>query len=431
MSPVEPHPALYAHVDVNSAYASFERVLSPQLEGVPLAVLSNNDGCVVAADSLAKARGIELGTPWFQLRPVAKKIGLAAVSSNYELYGSLSQRCMEVLNRHAPTSQYSIDEAFLLLGRRAAEQDLQAFGRRVKDEVRRLVGVPVCVGIGPTLGLAKLSNKWAKRAPVFDGVCVWQDTPPRWREQLLDRLPVSQLWGVAGRLEKRMNAAGIYTAGDLAAANPVRIRERFNVVVMRTVLDLQGVQAVQLEEERKGKDQLIFSRSFSDPVTTIKDMRQVLSVYASQAAARLVKHEQVAKVLTAWAGTSPFASAPVQWPSVTVPLPAPTSDPVELTRAAHRLLDRIPPGAKFVRAGVMLTDLRPATGQMALDPFKFVHEERGIADLVDRIQQRHGAEAVGLGWAGMRPGPAWRMKRDMLTPRATTHWDELAVVRAS
>lgn len=336
-----------------------------------------------------------------------------------------------MLNRHAPTSQYSIDEAFLLLGARSAEQDLVAFGHRVRNELRRLVGVPVCVGIAPTLNLAKLANKWAKKAEVFGGVCVWEGTPPRWREQLLERLPVSELWGVAGRLERRMNALGIWTAGDLAAADPVKVRERFNVVVMRTVLDLQGVQAVQLEEERKGKDQLIFSRSFSEPITTQHAMRQVLSVYASRAAARLVKHGQVAKVLTAWAGSSPFAREPVSWPSVVVRLPAPTSDPVELTRAAHALLGRMDPSARYVRAGVMLTDLRPATGQLALEPFKFVHEERGVADLVDRIQKRHGAESVGLGWAGMRPGPQWRMRRDMLTPRATTHWDELAVVKAS
>lgn len=187
--PVDPHPRLYCHVDVNSAYASFERVLTPSLEGVPLAVLSNNDGCAVALSSEAKKLGVELGTPWFQLRPVAKKLGLAAASSNYELYGSMSARVMEVLNRHAPTSHYSIDEAFLLLGARSAEQDLVAFGHRVKDEIRRLVGVPVCVGIAPTLTLAKLANKWAKKAEV----CVWEGTPPLWREQLLERLPVSEL----------------------------------------------------------------------------------------------------------------------------------------------------------------------------------------------------------------------------------------------
>ena len=428
--PVEPHPRLYAHVDVNSAYASFERVLSPRLEGAGLAVLSNNDGAVVAADALAKAAGIKIGEPWFKMRALAEQHSVNVVSSNYELYGSLSARCMDVLNRHAPTHQYSIDEAFLLLGQRAAAQDLQAFGQRVKQDLRDLVGVPVCVGVAPTLTLSKLANAWAKHAPAFGGVCVWEDTPPPWREQLLARLPVSKLWGVAARLEKRMNAMGIFTAGDLAAADPVEIRRKFSVVQMRTVLDLQGVQAVQLEEERQGKEQLIFSRSFSEPITSQHEMRQVLSVYASRAAARLVKHRQVAKVLTAWAGSSPFAKEPVSWPSAVVPLPAPTSDPVELTRAAHALLPRMDQGARYVRAGIMLTDLRPANGQTALEPFAFVHEERGIADLVDRVQKRYGQESVGLGWAGMRPGPKWRMKRDMLTPRATTHWDELALVRA-
>ncbi|MFK4298106.1 DNA polymerase V [Arthrobacter sp. GAS37] len=437
MPPVEPHPALYAHVDVNSAYCSFERVMNPRLETVPLCVLSNNDGAVVSADKMAKALGVKVGEPWFRLRHLARPAdasppgpGLVALSSNYELIGDFSRRTMEVLARHAPTSVYSVDEAFLLLGQRAAAGDLQAFGHRVKDSLRDLVGVPVCVGIAPTLTLAKMANRWAKRAPGFDGVCVWTDTPPVWRERLMERLPVSEVWGIAGRLEKRLGALGIHTVAELAAADPVWIRGRFSVVQMRTCLDLKGVKAVQLEEERRGKEQLIFSRSFSEPITTTNGMRQVLSVYAQKAASRLVHHGQIAKIVTAWAGTSHFGEQH-SYPSVVVVLPAATSDPVELTRAAHALLERMTPGMKYARAGVMLTDLRPDTGQQALAPFQFPHEERGIATLVDRVQKKFGAEAVGLGWAGMRPGPQWRMRRDMLTPRATTHWGELATVKAS
>jgi DNA polymerase V len=427
--PADPFPALVAHVDVNSAYASFERVFDPSLEGVPTVVLSNNDGCVVAASKEAKALGIPLGEPWFKLEPRAAMTGLQARSSNYELYGDMSRRVMEVLERFAPTLQYSIDEAFLLLGPRTAQTDLAAFGQEVKDALRRLVGVPVCVGIARTYTLAKLANRTAKKLPVFEGVCVWDSTRPEWRDALLSRLPVSEVWGIASRLERRLAAQGITTVAQLRAADPVAIRARFNVVVMRTVLELAGTPAITLEEERVGKEQLIFSRSFSEPVTTREGMRQVLSVYGQQAAARLVKHHQKAKLLTVFAATSHFA-AQRDFPNMLVPLPAPTWDPVVLAKAAGRILPLLHEGTRYARAGIMLTDLRPADEQAAFEPFRFRHEDEGIADLVDQVNRKLGGGSVGLGHGGLRPGPQWMMKREKLSPRATTHWDELALVKA-
>ena len=180
----------------------------------------------------------------------------------------------------------------------------------------------------------------AKKMPVFDGVCVWDGTSPQWRGRLMAQLPVSEVWGIAGRLEKRLAALRIHTIADLAAADPAMIRDRFNVVVMRTVLELQGTPCIPFEEVREGKEQLIFSRSFSAPVTTKAEMRQVLSVYAQQGAARLERHHQAAKVLTAFAGTSHYAQER-SFPSVLVPLPAPTTDPVVLARAAQRLLPHL------------------------------------------------------------------------------------------
>ena len=426
----EPMHELVAHVDVNSAYASFERVVDPSLEGRPLVVLSNNDGCVVTASREAKALGIQVGEPWFKLAAEARRLGIVARSSNYELYGDLSRRVMEVLARFGPWVEvYSIDEAFLGLGARAAAGDLAGLGRRIRDTLRRLVGVPVCVGIAPTKTLAKLANRAAKKVPAFDGVCVWGQTRPQWRAQVLAGLPVTEVWGIAHRLERRLAALGITTVAQLAAAEPVMIRDRFNVVVMRTVLELNGTPCIPFEPERLGKEQLIFSRSFSEPVTSREGMRQVLSIYAQQGAARLVRHRQMAKVLTAFASTSDYA-AERAFPSVLVPLPAPTADPVVLARAAQRLLPELAEGVRWAKAGIMLTDLRPADGQQALEPFRFPHEERGIAELIDRVPRRAGRDAVGLGWGGFRPGPQWRMNSGMLSPRATTNWDELLTARA-
>jgi len=424
---------MLAHVDVNSAYASFERVFNPTLEGRPLVVLSNNDGMVVAASKEAKALGLDLGKPWFELRPHAQRLNVAAVSSNYELYGDMSRRVMEVLERFThELDVYSIDEAFLTVDHRTA-QDVDAMtrlGRDIKDTLQRLIGVPVCVGIAPTRTLAKLANRTAKKVAAFDGVCVWPATRPDWRQRLMEALPVSEVWGIASRLERRLSGYGVRSIWDLATADPVQVRKWFNVVVMRTALELRGVACIGPEEDRTGKkDQLIVSRSFSEKVITAAGIRQALSVYAQQAAARLVRHSQVARRLDAFAGTSHWTEQK-HYPSVRVRLPFPTADPVELTRAAHQLLGQISDGARYARAGLMLTDLLPAGVHLPLEPFRQPHEDAGIAALVDGVQKKAGKAALGLGYGGFRPGPSWQMKRAMLTPRATTHWAELASVRA-
>ncbi|WP_243400256.1 Y-family DNA polymerase [Arthrobacter glacialis] len=419
-----------AHVDVNSFYASAERAFNPSLEGVPVVVLSNNDGCVVTRTAEAKALGISMGEPWFKLAPRAKAWGLVALSSNYELYGDISARVMELLGRYSAWVEvYSIDEAFL--GVNGTPERMRQLGRTIKDAVRRHVGVPVCVGIARTKGLVKLANKLAKHNPDFAGVCHWESIPEDARDGLMSRLSVVELWGVATRLTNRLNAMGIRTILDLKNANPVMIRDRFSVVLMRTVMEVQGTPCIPMEEERVGRDQLIFSRSFSTPVTTAAAMGQVMSVYAQQPSARLAKHGLQAKVLTAFAGTSHYNQDNISYPSVCVPLPMPTADPVLLHKAANSLCERIYEGVKYVRAGIMVTDLRPTGNQSPLELFENPHEERGIGTLLESVSKKYGRGSIGLGSAGVRGGPDWSMKRDMLSPRYTTHWDELLLVKAS
>lgn len=337
---------------------------------------------------------------------------------------------MELLNRHSAWQEvYSIDECFL--GVAGDPDQLRDQGRGMLTAVDRHLGMPVCVGVAPTKTLAKLANRWAKHSPEFGGVCVWDSIPQAQRDALMARLPVIELWGVAGRLTKRLNAIGIHSVLDLKRAHPVRIREKFSVVLMRTVLELNGTACVPFEEEKIGKDQLIFSRSFATALTTADEIRQVMSVYAQQGSARLAKHGQQAKVLTAFAATSYFNQRDQAYPSVTVPLPAPTADPVLLARAAHALAPLITDGIKYARAGIMLTDLRPSGAQSPLSIFENPHEERGISSLLEDLAKRHGRGTVGLGVAGIKGGPDWTMRRDMLSPRYTTHWDELLVVKAA
>lgn len=336
---------------------------------------------------------------------------------------------VELLGRYSAWQEvYSIDESFL--GLDGVPDELTERGRQIRAAVRRHVGLPVCVGIAATKTLAKLANRWAKKREDLGGVCVWEAMPAAEREALMRRLPVDEIWGIAGRLARRLAGLGIYTVADLRDADPLMIKRRFSVVVQRTVLELRGTPCIPFEAPKQGKDQLIYSRMFSQPVTTVEGIRQVLSVYAQQAAARLARHQQHAKQLMAWATTSHYAKEQ-HHPSVAVPLPAPTADPVELARAAHRLLPTVRDGARYAKAGILVTDLRPAAGQSMLPGFTSEMVDRGIATLIEDIAQTHGRDLVGLGHGGLRAGVDWQMRRDMLSPRATTHWDELAIVKAA
>ncbi|AUZ88689.1 DNA polymerase V subunit UmuC [Arthrobacter agilis] len=424
-----------ALVDVNNFYVSSERAFDPSLEGRPLVVLSNNDGCVITRSAEAKVLGIPMGAPWFQIAGQAKNWGLQVRSSNYELYGDMSARVMEVLGRHTTDLEiYSIDEAFLTL--HGTHRAQQATGRTIKATVRRNTGLPVCVGIAPTKTLAKLANRWAKGNPHFDGVCHWDLVPQDQRRALLRRLKVTDVWGVGTRNAARLNAIGIDTAWDLAAADPVLIRKRFSVVLMRTVLELQGTPCIT-SSESTGNEQVLFSRSFATPVTTLDGMQQALSVYAQGAASRLARKNLQGRVLTAFAGTSPFSTGTRSAPSICIPLPAHTANPLELTRAAHRLLPLIDEGVSYIRAGVIITDLQPAGTQDSLltldqDPAAGAGPALGkdTGPLLHQIGQRFGRSAIGLGHAGLKAGSDWTMKRDMLSPHYTTKWADLPLVKA-
>ncbi|MGH1978220.1 Y-family DNA polymerase [Rothia sp. L_38] len=417
------------HVDINSCYVSCERIFDPSLIGRPVVVLSNNDGCVVALSAEAKALGYTMGMPWFQIEHRARAQGVIARSSNYELYGEISARVMRVLaSQAAEFEQYSIDEAFLTVPIEPAAA--RTYARSIKDQLLRGVGVPVCVGVAPTKTLAKLANKTAKKIPALAGVCVWGCLPNERKDALLAALPVSEVWGVGRRTTQKLTALGITSIADLAAARPDMIRKKFSVVLMRTVLELQEIPACELEEQRRFKDQLIYSRAFSRPVSDADSLRQVLSIYAQKAAARLARHGQLAGLLTAFCGTAVFSSGQQHHPALQVRLPGYTSDPVILTRAAHQLLKHVDfSTVAYARAGVMLTDLHPTGGQEPLWGMEYRHESRDIAGLLAQVQERCGEGSVGLGYAGLARPPEWQMKREMLSPRATTHWDELVKVR--
>ncbi len=421
---------LVALVDVNSFYASCERAFDPTLAGKPVVVLSNNDGCAVAMSPEAKQLGITVGAPWFKLAPAAGQMGLLARSSNYELYGDMSHRFLQIIGEHsAQVEKYSIDEAFASISSSPGQASTWAQGLR--QEIAERLGLPVGIGLGQTKTLAKLANLAAKKLAEMNGVCVWEGLAGDYREQVLARLPVQQIWGIGSRTANKLAAMGIDTAGQLRDADPPMIRRRLGVPVMRSLLELRGQSCIELEDAREFHDSLVFSRSFSSPVTTCEVMEQVLTSYAQRACTRLNTRASEARTLTAWAMTSWHSSKAFESPSVTLSLPAPSNDPVVLSRAAKALLPKITAGTRYTKAGITLTDLSPAGVQPTLDVLSDPQQEHSLGPLLHQVRNKVGTDSIGLGRGGLRMPAEWEMRREMMSPRYTTRWEEMLTVHAT
>lgn len=417
-----------ALVDVNNFYVSCERVFDPRLEGRPVVVLSNNDGCVVARSAEAKVLGIATGAPWFQVQSLVKANGLVARSSNYELYGDMSARVMEVVGRFGTWQEvYSIDESFLGLVGDPAQ--LQVVGAQIRAAVAKNVGVPVCVGVAQTKTLAKFANRIAKQNAALGGVCALDSMPAGQVDYIQARVPASGLWGVGGRTSERLKAMGIDTIAELKAADPTLIRKKFSVVLQRTVLELNGTRCIPHAEERVDKQQIMFSRSFSTPVTSVAEMEDVMVVYAQKGAAKLHDEGLCASSMTVTAGTSRFAAGEGSFPAATIRFASPTQDPIVLTRAAVAAMrESATEGASYLRAGVLFGGLEPVAAAQTL--FSAPDAGPQLGDVLGNVRNKFGGMAIGLGLGGLAQAPAWSMKREHSSPKYTTEWSELPVVKA-
>lgn len=411
--------------DMDCFYVSCERLFDPFLWDRPVVVLSNGDGCVVARSPEAKALGIPMGAPWFQLAADAQRWGLIKRSSNYPLYADLSDRTMQLLSRFSAHQEvYSIDEAFLVPPPGTAAEQL-AWGRNVRATVGRHLGLPISIGIAPTKVLAKLSTQLAKKLPATHGVAHYELTPPGYWDALMGQLPVTEVWGVAGRTARRLETMGIHTVADLRAADPILIRHKFSVVLMRTVLELRGIPAIPLEEETATRQQVLVSRSFPDPITDPTVVGGALADFAQRVARRLRKDGSEASILTAFATTSPHRPGPDHFPSRVVRLHVPTDEPARLIEAAKgALLPELVEGMPYIRAGVVCTDLAPAGAVPALPGI--VPETPRVGQLLDSINARFGTDTIALGTTGTTGTLApWMQRQRDLSPKYTTRWAEL------
>lgn len=426
-------PARIALIDGNNFYCSCERAFNPRLEGKPLVVLSNNDGCVVARSAEVKALGVKMGVPWHQLKELAKQHGIIAYSSNYALYGDMSRRMMEVIGQFSPDQEiYSIDESFLELSA-FQHLDLQAYGQQIRQRVRQWTGIPVCVGIGPNKTLAKLANHIAKKRPQFNSVCNLCAMPAEEVTQLFAEISVREVWGVGPRIAKRLEEMGIETVADLRATSPARMRAEFSVVTERTVRALAGEQCQALEDIAPDKQQIMCSRSFGTLIHDPRQLAEAVSTYAARAAEKLRRQQSLAGGLHLFIRTNPFRERDPQYSKgITIPLPDPTDDTIMLTKAALFGLRRIfKPGFLYMKAGVMLVDLVPRSQRQAtlFDDEAALARRMKLMATLDRVNQEFGRGTLRLASAGTEA--AWKMRQDRKSPNYTTRWSELPIAHST
>ncbi|ELJ5446135.1 Y-family DNA polymerase [Salmonella enterica] len=420
---------MYALADVNSFYASCEKVFRPDLRNKPVVVLSNNDGCVIARSPEAKRLGIKMGVPWFQLKMAQFPEPVIVFSSNYALYASLSNRVMVHLEEMAPRVElYSIDEMFLDVRGIDNCIDFEDFGRQLREHVRNGTGLTIGVGMGPTKTLAK-SAQWAsKEWPQFGGVLALTTGNPRRTGKLLSLQPVEEIWGVGRRISRKLSTMGITTALQLARANPAFIRKNFNVVLERTVRELNGESCISLEEAPSPKQQIIYSRSFGERVTTYEALRQAICQHAERAAEKLRSERQFCRHIAVFVKTSPFAVNEAYYGNAaSEKLLLPTRDTRDIISAAVKALDSIwLDGHRYAKAGVMLNDFTPS-GVSQLNLFD-EDQPRAHSDELMKVLDRINNSGKGKIWfAGRGIAPEWQMKREMLSPAYMTQWKDLPV----
>ncbi|MBO7500357.1 MAG: Y-family DNA polymerase [Fibrobacterales bacterium] len=414
-------------VDGNNFFVSCERVFDPSLEGKPVAVLSNNDGCVISRSYELKALDVPMGTPFFQLRPRIARHGIVVRSSNYELYADLSRRMIAVLHEFAPeVEQYSIDEAFVEIGFREGE-DCVEFGRRMRAAILAWVGIPCGVGFAPTKTLAKIANHVGKKTP--GGVFAMPADPA----PLLDGLPVREVWGIGRRLAPKLEARGIRDALALSLADERALRAEFGINVARTARELRGEPVVDRPEPDPESRSVTSSRSFGRPVTELSELEESVAQHLGEAAARLRAMRLKASAANVFFQRCPDRGAlPPDggFSAATVAFERPCSSTLGLIAAVRpRLKSLFRPGERYRKTGVTLLGLEGDEGaqtDLFADSGRDDRSDR-LAEAMDRINGRFGKGTLFSPAEGI--AKPWAAKREFLSPCRTTRWDQLLEVR--
>lgn len=417
---------MYALVDCNNFYASCERLFRPDLMDKPIVILSNNDGCVIARSNEAKALGIKMGEPFFQVKALCKQHKVHIFSSNYTLYGDLSQRVKSViLEAWTEVEIYSIDEAFLDLSSLAVGLQ-ESFCDQLQKKILKITGIPTSIGLGPTKTLAKIANHICKKElkiPVFN-VTNQRD----W----LKKIEIGEVWGIGRQWQKSLVQQGVYTAKDLAQMNPHLLKKQFNVVMMRTAMELQGIACLGLEEPL-AKQSLMSSKSFGAMQTEFSSLTEAISSHCARAWERLREQGLVAQALSVFVQTNRFrVDLGQHCQSIQFKLINPSDDLSLITKIAKRCLKKLyRAGYQYKKIGVCLENLIPKNPRQ-LDlfhqpPDEALVKKEKLMKTFEGINQKYGSQTIRLAAEGY--AKPWAMRAELKSPAYTTRWTELPVVK--
>ena len=418
-------PPVFALVDCNNFYVSCEQLFNPGLIGKPVVVLSNNDGCVIARSNEAKALGIQMGIPVFKIRDMIKAHGIHVYSSNYALYGDMSQRIIEILSEFTPDVEiYSIDEAFLdLSGFKRC--DLTDYGYSIRSKIRKWTGIPVSIGIAETKTLAKIANRIAKRSEKTNGVLDLTGSP--YQERALAITAAEDVWGVGRSYSSFLKSNGINNALQLRNAPDSFIKKEMGIVGLRILQELRGISCYPLEQCPPPKKEITVSRSFKHPIGDIADISEAVASYTSKGAEKLRKAHLEANILVVFLMTNPYNRQARYFNMKTIRLPFSTSDTSELIKYAHTGLNEIyREGYLYKKAGVILRDLSSdSCTQMTLFDYKRSGQSKEVTQAFDRINKRFGSDSVRYAATGSTRNQKWKTVFQRRSPSYTTNWDQL------
>lgn len=418
---------MYCLCDCNNFYASCERVFNPSLIGQAVIVLSNNDGCVIARSNEAKALGIKMGQPLYQVKELIEKRKVAVFSANFALYGDLSRRVMETLREFAPALEiYSIDEAFMDL-RGIDVNSLSEFGLRVSKTVKRHTGIPLSVGIAPTKTLAKIASKLCKQYPKLNGACVMcrkEDI-----EKVLKKFPIEDVWGIGRRYSKMLNSIRVQSAWDFTQLSPELVRKKMSVVGLRTWRELQGTPCIEIETVLPDKQQICTSRSFAKEITDLEELKTAISNFTVTCSEKLRKQKCVCGELNVFIYTNRFRSdMPQHYENKIVRLEIPTDSSLELVKYATDALSQIfHAGYGYKKAGAILSRISPKSGQQT-QLFDTIDRDKHnrIMEVVDTVNKNQGRRSILLACQGFE---GVKMNRNHLSPNYTTDWADILKVK--
>lgn len=420
--------SLFALFDCNNFYVECERLFRPQLRRKPVLVLSNNDGCVISRSQEVKDLGVKMGAPFFQIKDLIQQQHITYFSSNYELYGDMSSRVVEVLRTFSPNVEvYSVDESFLDVGD-FKFMNLEAYARNIKDTVYQNLGLPGCVGVAPTKTLAKIANRLAKKSKKARGCLVLTD--PYHIEEALKRTAVEDVWGVGRQYAKFLSNYGITTAYKLKNTTDAWIKKHCSVVMLRTVKELRGEPCADLELGPAAKQNICTSRGFGKPVEDFQTILEATTSYAAKCAFKLRKQSSCAKELLVFLQTNKYADSPHYYNTQKIVLPTATNSDLELIRYTKIALENIYlSGYKYKKTGVIVMNIIPDTNrQLNLLDTTDHAKEQTLMQFMDGLTAKFGKDTVKVACQGTKGKKDWNLNREFLSPCYTTRLNQILTI---